>query len=87
MKIKTNNSVRMHVYNMISLPCKCAIDLPTRITHHSKTLIDHIYFNDFYKQITSGITISDISDHYGSFILTSKYKRHSKNLTNSAFEI
>ena len=73
LKIKTNNSVRMHVNNMISLPCKCAIDLPTRITNHSKTLIDHIYFNDFNKLTTSGIIISDINDHYGIFILTFKY--------------
>ena len=35
MKIKTNNSVRIHVNNMISVPCKCAIDLPTRITNYS----------------------------------------------------
>ena len=68
----------MHVNNMVSSPCKCAIDLPNRITNHSKTLMDHIYFNDFNKQTTRGIIISDVSDHYGTFILTSKYKTHSK---------
>ena len=78
MKIKTKNSVRMHVNNMTSLPCKCAIDLPTPITNQSKTSIDHIYFNDFNKQTASGLIISDISDLYGTFILTSKYKTHSK---------
>ena len=78
MKIKTNNSVRMVVNNIINLPCQCAIDLPTRITNHSKTLIGHIYFNDFNNQTTSGKIISDICDHYGAFILTSKYKTHSK---------
>ena len=83
MKVKTNNSVRMHVNNMISLPCKCAIELSTRITNHSKPLIDHIYFNDFKQAnyCTSGIIISDINDHYGTFILTYKYITHSKNLT------
>ena len=35
MKIKTNNSVRIHVNNVISSPCKCAIDLSTRITNYS----------------------------------------------------
>ena len=68
----------MHVNDMISLPCKCAIDLSTRITNHSKTLIDHIHFNDFNRPSTSGIIISDISDHYGTFIFTYKYKTHSK---------
>ena len=78
MKIKTSNSVRIHVNNVISLPCKCAIDLPTRITNHSKILINHKYFNDFNKQTTSGMKISDINDHCGTFILTSKYKTHFK---------
>ena len=68
----------MHVNNMISLPCKCAIHLPTQITNHSKKLIDHININDFNKQTTSGIIFSDINDHYGTFTLTSKYKTHSK---------
>ena len=72
MKIKTNNSVGMHVNKMTSLPCKRAIDLPARITNHSKTLIDHKYFIDFNKQTKSGIIISDIKDHYGTFILTFK---------------
>ena len=87
LKIKTNNSVRMHVNNMISLPCKCAIDLPTRIKNHSKTSIDQVYFNNFKMQTTSGIIISDIFDHYGTFILTSKHKTHCKYLTNLASEI
>ena len=44
--VQSNNNVRKYVNNMISSPCKCAIDLPTRITDHSKTLLDHIYVND-----------------------------------------
>ena len=32
MKIETTNNFRMHVNNMISLRCECAIDLPTGIT-------------------------------------------------------
>ena len=57
LKIKTSNSVKMH---MISLLCKCAIDLLARITNHSKTLIDYIHLNNLNKQTTSGIIISRI---------------------------
>ena len=55
---------------MISSPCKCAIDLPTRITDHSKTLLDHIYVNDNKHSYISGVFLSDLSDHYGTFIAT-----------------
>ena len=51
-------------------PCKCAIDLPTRITDHSKTLLDHIYVNDNKHSYISGVVLSDLSDHYGTFIAT-----------------
>ena len=46
-KVGKSNFVTKHVRNIISSPWKCAIDLPTRITDYSKTLIDHIYMNDF----------------------------------------
>jgi len=70
MNIKTNNSIRTHVNNIMSLPCKCAIDLPTRITDHSKTIIDHIYIgnNSANYSYKSGVIISDLSDHYGTFV-------------------
>ena len=51
MNVQTNHNVKMQVNNMISWSCKCAIDLPTRITDHSKTLLDHalVYINSFLK--------------------------------------
>ena len=39
------------------------IKAPTRITAHSKTLIDHIYTTDTDKVITSGVAQCSISDH------------------------
>ena len=55
--------------NLLSSPCKCVIDLPTRISDHSKTLIDHIYVNDDKHSYVSGAVLSDLSDHYGTFIV------------------
>lgn len=43
------------------------ITKPTRLTNHTKTLIDHIYTNTDYAQIKPGIVCFDISDHLPIF--------------------
>ena len=45
---------------------------PTRITDHSATLIDNIYFNSVDHFTTSGNIIYDISDHLPNFLIISK---------------
>jgi hypothetical protein len=40
----------------------------TRIQNNSKTLIDHIHFNNIRTNIISGVIISDVSDHFFTFI-------------------
>ena len=52
----------LYSYNYLPLITK-----PTRITDHSKTLIDHIYTNTHVNQILSGIALVDISDHLPVF--------------------
>ena len=47
------------------------IDRPTRITFHSATLLDNIFTNVFDNKIKSGIFVSDITDHYPIFQITS----------------
>ena len=47
------------------------IDRPTRITLHSATLLDNIFTNVFDNKIKSGIFVSDITDHYPIFQITS----------------
>ncbi len=42
---------------------------PTRITDHSETLIDSIFFNSIDHDIISGNLIYDISDHLPNFLL------------------
>ena len=55
--------------NLIGHSIKCLINKPTRISNTSETLLDHIYTNCFNSStITSGITITDISDHLPTFI-------------------
>ena len=47
------------------------IDRPTRITSHSATLLDNIFTNVFDNKIKSGIFVSDITDHYPIYQITS----------------
>ena len=77
--MQTNsNFVESYLNNILSLLCKCAIDLPTRITENSKTLLDHIYVNENKHPYMSGVILSDISDHFGTFISISTKKLKAK---------
>ena len=53
-----------------------------RITYHSATLIDNIYFNSIEHVTISGNLIYDISDHLPNFLIVSKlnYKTHNKEI-------
>ena len=45
------------------------INAPTRVTVHSKTLIDKIFYNKFMLNITTGNISSVISDHLIQFLV------------------
>ena len=68
MQINDNHNFRKYVNNSLSTSTKCAIDLPARITDHSKTLLDHIYVNDRKHSYTSGVLLCDLSDHMATFV-------------------
>ena len=44
------------------------ISIPTRITSHSATLIDHIFVNSGLETTKSGVIIEDMSDHLVTFV-------------------
>ena len=44
------------------------IPLPTRVTDHTSTIIDHIYSNQVHTLLTSRVVTLDISDHLGTYI-------------------
>ena len=39
------------------------IDRPTRVTHHSSTLIDNVFTSQIPHNLTGGIVIDDADDH------------------------
>ena len=59
----TNNCFNL----MFSLDMYRLIIKPTRISNVSATLIDNIFTNDINRDITSGLLITDISDHLPVF--------------------
>ena len=60
--------------NIISSFCfQAHILKPTRITDHSKTLIDNIFFNSLEHFTISGNIIYDITDHLPNFFIFDKF--------------
>lgn len=67
--------------------CQNVIDLPTRISQETETLIDHCFTNFSPHTVTAGVVSSAISDHMPFFGLFSnkqhsakpKYKRRTVN--------
>ena len=55
---------------LISYSLIPTITKPTRITHHTATLIDNIFTNDYSHHHSSGLLFSDITDHLPIFLMT-----------------
>ena len=54
------------------------ITIPTRVSRSSATLIDHMYSNRIATNATSGVIITDLADHYGTFYLADKQTHDGK---------
>ena len=52
----------------------------TRITHHSATLIDTIFFNSIAHHTISGNLIYDLSDHLPNFLVITKFSTLPKSV-------
>ena len=46
---------------------------PTRITNHSSTLIDNIFFNSIEYQTVSGNLLYDLTDHLPNFLIIERF--------------
>ena len=80
MQFNVNQNFRKYANNILNTSTKCAIVLPTRITDHSKTLLDHIYVNDHKHSYTSEVFLCDLSDHMAlSFVCISIKKYRVEN--------
>ena len=60
---------------LLNFSCKCQPHIlkPTRITSHSSTLIDNIFFNSIEYQTVSGNLLHDLTDHLPNFLIIEKF--------------
>ena len=80
LKYRTNKDSTMFLdimYTNLLLPY---ITIPTRVTTHSKTLIDNIFSNNIEDGLISGNIRTIISDHYAQFLLQKNIKIEKKNI-------
>jgi len=94
-KFESHQSTSDYLDMLYSYFCFPVITQPTRVTEHSRTLIDHIYTNSLDKNIATGILVSDLSDHFPIFMTLhdilpsqrqrSKLKRNFKKLDKEKF--
>ena len=78
LKFQTHGKTNDFIESTISKGYLPLITKPTRVTIYSATLIDHIYSNATSQNYDSGIIISDVADHFGTFYASRKYS--SKNI-------
>ena len=69
---------------LLSCYCQCLIDVPTRVTKTSKTLIHHVITNDKQRTVTAGVSILDLSDHYEVLAILS-YNNIKGKISNQRF--
>ena len=68
LKHKVNQGTKSFLDTMYSIGLYPLIDRPTRISNHSFTLIDNVFTNVTNHKVTSGILVSDITDHLPIFV-------------------
>jgi len=56
---------------------------PTRICATTASLIDHMFTNDIMQHSFSGIIVTDVADHFGTFHITNNKKKHNKSMINN----
>lgn len=74
LKHETHQPTKQFIDSLCSLGLLPLINIPTRITDDSKTLIDNIFTNVLCTKHTSGALITDITDHFPIFTLCYKCK-------------
>ena len=67
LKYGINNKTNIYLDSVMSNGFIPMITKPTRKTHSTSTLIDHIHSNFKCINSLSGIVITDVADHYGIF--------------------
>ena len=75
-KFDLNNNTNEYLHTVLKNGFIPTILLPTRVTNHACTLIDHVHYlsGNNRTQIAAGNLMTDMSDHFANFILHSNCK-------------
>ena len=71
LRYNTHSKTNEYLDDIIAHGFLPVISIPTRVTTHTATLIDHIYTNRPSSIHTPGVILTDVSDHYGTVTLCS----------------
>ena len=69
LKFQEHETTNSYLESMLSFGMLPTITKPTRISHNSSTLIDHIFVNNKSKMHNAGIILTYLSDHYPTFYI------------------
>ena len=86
MQYTLNNSVRKYANCLLSCSTKCIINQPTRITAHTKTLLNHIYVISEQINVNAGIARLELADHLPTFALIPKIKDKTPKISPNFFK-
>ena len=78
LQYNNNNITQDFVNNTLAHSFLPVITRPTRLTQNTATIIDHIYINDVNSKAKAGILVTDIADHFGTFVLIQNKSEHKK---------
>ena len=81
LKYGTHDRTETYVDGIFSRGFRPCILKPTRLTHTSATLIDHILTNDITNRSSSGIIINDVADHFAIFHFSETKSRSTRSCT------
>ena len=79
LKLDSSDVSKDFFETMISYSLCPTIFKPTRITCHTASLIDNCFTNSFEDTSSSGILVTDISDHLPIFLISEINLKHSVN--------
>ena len=81
LKFESHKPTANYVDSIFSLGCLQIVTKPTRCTHRSSSLIDHIITNVLCPKYVSGVLISSISDHFPVFCFLDQLREPSTHKT------
>ena len=80
-KFDLNNNIHDYLNTILQNSFVPTILLPTRVTDHTCTLIDHIYYfsRNAKTNVASGNLLTDMSDHFANFLILHSNIQSKKN--------